>query len=182
MQDAPFAPPSGQPRPGQPGKRRRRYAKFVGAVDGPDASSGQLDDFAAAAVGTAGFTAMQCILHWSRRRDDTPSTVLGRAPRAVSGRSPFSCSRAGHSQRVVVAVESEEASDEAGRSRVVGRLEAPSKPLQRVRFDYAVDCVGGDPLALFVGSRAALWRRVGTRRRATCARRSFPSYCGACGF
>ena len=34
-----------------------------------------------------------------------------------------------------------------GASRVVGRLEAPSKPLDRVRFDYAVDCVGGDPLA-----------------------------------
>ena len=36
-----------------------------------------LDDFAAAAVGTAGFTAMQCILHLERYGGlDTPSTVL----------------------------------------------------------------------------------------------------------
>ena len=34
-----------------------------------------------------------------------------------------------------------------GAARVVGRLDPPTKPLDRVRFDYAVDCVGGAPLA-----------------------------------
>ena len=34
-----------------------------------------------------------------------------------------------------------------GAAHVVGRLEAPEKALDRVRFDYAVDTVGGAPRA-----------------------------------
>ena len=158
VQDAPFAPPKGSRVAcvnGQLGQTADGgYAEFA-RVPSTDLTllPDSLDDFAAAAVGTAGFTAMQCILHLERYGgldDDAPSTVLVTgAAGGVGSLAVQLLSTRGHT---VIASSSRAAEEEAylmglGASRVVGRLEAPSKPLDRVRFDYAVDCVGGDPLA-----------------------------------
>ena len=98
IQDAPFAPPKGSRVAcvnGQLGQTADGgYAEFA-RVPSTDLTllPDSLDDFAAAAVGTAGFTAMQCILHLERYGAmDTPSTVLVTALPAASGRSPCSSS------------------------------------------------------------------------------------------
>ena len=156
VQDAPFAPPKGSRVAcvnGQLGQTHDGgYAEFA-RIPSSDLTllPESLDDFSAAAIGTAGFTAMQCILHLERYGGlDTPSTVL--VTGASGGVGSLAVQLLASQGHVVIASSSRAESEEAylmklGAARVVGRLDPPTNPLDRVRFDYAVDCVGGAPLA-----------------------------------
>ena len=111
----------------------------------------EMDNHTAMAVGTAGFTAMQCILHLEKFGELKPnSTVLVTgAAGGVGSLAVAILSGLGHT----VVASSSRADDEAayledlGAAYVIGRLDAPAKPLQRAEFDAAVDTVGGAPLA-----------------------------------
>lgn len=102
-------------------------------------------------IGTAGFTAMQCILHLETFGELQPESrvLVTGAAGGVGSLAVALLSSMGHT---VIASSSrhQEEKDylhDLGAHTVVGRLDAPEKPLGRVEFDAAVDTVGGDPLA-----------------------------------
>ena len=111
-----------------------------------------MDNHTAMAMGTAGFTAMQCVLHLERSGalDAPDATVLVTgAAGGVGSLAVAILSDLGHT---VVASSSrhEEEADylrALGAAHVIGRLDAPAKPMERADFDAAVDTAGGDVLA-----------------------------------
>jgi acrylyl-CoA reductase (NADPH) len=113
----------------------------------PDA----IGDDRAAAIGTAGFTAMLSVLALERdvRPDAGPVLVTG----ASGGVGSVAIALLAHAGYEVVAStgrpENADSLRALGASDVVDRaaLQDPGKPMQRARWAGAVDCVGGATLA-----------------------------------
>lgn len=108
-------------------------------------------------IGTAGFTAMQCVMHLERhgglaRGDRGPVLVTGAAG-GVGGVAVAVLSNLGY--HVVASTGRREEQEgylkKLGAKEVIGRLEA-SKALNKETYAGAVDCVGGATLAAALAS------------------------------
>lgn len=110
-----------------------------------------LGAFEAMAIGTAGFTAMQCVLHLERYGELKPGSrvLVTGAAGGVGSLAVAILAQLGHE---VVASSGRCATQKAylerlGAAEVIERLEAPPKPLQRPAYDAVIDTVGGASLA-----------------------------------
>jgi acrylyl-CoA reductase (NADPH) len=103
----------------------------------------------AMAIGTAGFTAMLAVIALERHGLQPGATVLVTgAAGGVGGIAVALLAKLGY--RAVASTgraELQEYLAGLGASEIVGRFEAPTRPLDRERWDGAVDAVGGATLA-----------------------------------
>jgi len=105
----------------------------------------------AMAMGTAGFTAGQCLLHLERYGGLQPGSrvLVTGACGGVGSLAVALLAAGGHE---VTASTGRAESDHAylralGATDVIGRLDAPAKPMERVAYDAAIDTIGGAGLA-----------------------------------
>ena len=116
-----------------------------------------LSEREAMVVGTAGFTAMQCVMHLEKlggltRGDEKPVLVTG-ASGGVGSTAVAILSALGY--KVVASTGRKDALEAylrtLGATKVIGRLE-PSKPLAAEAWAGVVDTVGGETLAAALAS------------------------------
>ena len=107
----------------------------------------------AMAIGTAGYTAMLCVLALERYGALKPTTAKCSSPArpAASASSRWRCSRSS-AERVIAATGKTAEADylkALGASGIIDRAElsAPGKPLQKERWGAVVDAVGSHTLA-----------------------------------
>jgi acrylyl-CoA reductase (NADPH) len=108
-------------------------------------------------IGTAGFTAMLCVMALEAHGltpGDRPVLVTG-ASGGVGGIAVALLAQLGHT--VVASTGSSEAHDylrALGAHEIIGRLQASGKPLESERWGGAVDTVGGETLAALIPALA----------------------------
>lgn len=118
-----------------------------------------LDALAAMTIGTAGVTAMMCVAHLESAGGLTPGAGRVLVTGASGGLGQVAVAiLAAKGYDVVASTGRDEAEGPAlralGASEVVGRLPAPSKPLQTQLWAGVVDSVGGETLAAALASTA----------------------------
>ncbi|NNF55391.1 MAG: oxidoreductase [Acidimicrobiales bacterium] len=104
------------------------------------------------AIGTAGFTAMQCLdaLEWSGVEKGAPILVTGASGGVGSSALMWGAAMGHHMVASTGRMDNEAVLREWGASEVIDRAEiadAPAKPLLKERWAGCVDAVGGETLA-----------------------------------